>query len=270
MLGDGRAGGDQASTAATDDRLSLLRRILANTPRIWIWGLTLLALLSVVDVTFDGGAFRMHLQVTSITVILIALVWLPALLNVLAIGGARLKVPVGELETLGLLAFLRSGESDPLAPHVPVSARLRDLEVRYDTLREVLPHGEARTVRLEAIILQARAVVQNAEDSGDLDMRLADFASATDGGRAVTLGLLQATTATSIRMVECVIDAITSPRSSFEQYHALKTAQTLMPRISPLLQSRLTQAVQQAANSGVMAPTGYRASVVRQILELPK
>jgi hypothetical protein len=270
MLGDGRAGRDEAPAVVTDDRLSLIRRILAHTPRIWIYGLALLAALSIVDVTVDGGSLQVHLRVTGITVILIALVWLPALLNVFAIGGARVKVPVGELETLGLLAFLRSNESDPLAPHEPVQARLRDLEVRYDTLREVLPHGEARTVRLEAIMLQARAVVQSAEESGELDRRLTDFDSATDGSRAVTLGLLQATTATSIRMVECVIDAITSPRSSFEQYHALKTAQTLLPRISPLLQSRLTQAVQEAASSGVMAPTGYRFSVVRQILELPR
>jgi hypothetical protein len=269
MYGDGRAAGGTGSGPVAD-QLSLLRRVLAYTPRLWIWGLTLLVVLSVVDITSDGDSFRLELRVTSMTVILIALMWLPALINVLAIGGARLRVPAGEIETLGLLQFMRSNEADPLAHHEPVSARLRDLEVRYETLREVLPHGDQRTVRLEAIMLQARAVVQSAEESGELDRRLAGFASAGDGNRAVTLGLLQATTATSIRMVEVVIDAITNPRSSFEQYHALKAAQTLIPRISPLLQTRLTQAAQQAANSGAMSATGYRASVVRQILELPR
>jgi hypothetical protein len=192
--------------------------------------------------------------------------------------GYQRRRPVGapsparhaELETLGLLEFLRSNESDPLAPHEPVAARLRDLEVRYETLREVLPHGDQRTVRLEAIMLQARAVVQSAEESGELDRRLVEFAAAPEGSRAVTLGLLQATTATSIKMVDCVIDAILHARASFEQYHALRAAQTLLPRVSPLLQSRLIQAVQQVANSGVLSESGYRWSLIRQILELPR
>jgi hypothetical protein len=119
-------------------------------------------------------------------------------------------------------------------------------------------------------MLQARAFVQGAEESGELDRRVNAFDSGGDGNRAITLGLLQATTATSIRMVECVSGAITDPRSSFEQYHALKAAQTLMPRISPLLQARLAQAAQQALNSGAMSLTGYRAMTIRQILELPR
>jgi hypothetical protein len=282
MPGDGRtaqgaapAAADTAAVAVgaaavAPDHLAVLRRVLAHTPRAWTWSLGVLIVLSVVDVSAGGGALQVHLRVTGITVVLAALVWMPALLNVLAIGGARVKVPAGELETLGLLEFLRSSESQPLAPHEPVSTRLHDLEVRYETLREVLPHGDQRTVRLEALMLQVRAVVQSAEESGELDRRLIAFPTATDGNRAVTLGLLQATTATSIRMVECVVDAITNPRSSFEQYHALKAAQTLLPRISPLLQGRLTQAVQRAADTGVMAQTGYRYSVVRQILELPR
>lgn len=264
------AGPGGAPGSPGSDHLLVLRRLLAQTPRSWVWGLALLTGLSLVQVAATDDSLRLEVHVTGITVILAGLVWLPALLNVLAIGGARLKVPAGELETLGLLDFLRSSEADPLAPHEPVSERLRDLEVRYETLREVLPHGEARTVRLEAIMLQARAFVQSAEERGELDRRLGTFTAGGDGHRAVTLGLLQATTATSIKMVECVIDAIGSPRSSFEHYHALKAAQTLMPRISPLLQSRMSQAVQRAASSGTMSPTGYRSSVARQILELPR
>ena len=270
MFGDGRAASGQEPAGHASDSLSLLRRILSQTPRTWIWGLTLLAVVSLFDVSVDGRSVRMQVRATSITVILLGFVWLPALLNVLAIGGARLKVPAGELETLGLLEFLRSNESDPLAPHEPVAVRLHDLEVRYETLREVLPHGDQRTVRLEAILLQTRALVQSAEESGELERRLVEFAGAGDGHRAVTLGLLQATTATSIKMVECVIDAIAQARSSFEQYHALRATQMLLPRVSPLLQSRLVHAVQQAANSGAMSQGGYRWSVVRQILELPR
>jgi hypothetical protein len=268
MFGERGVEPARTRTGINHQHLFILTRILSSTPRLWIWGLSVLSVLSVCDFTAGPNSFGVKVQVNSITVILVALIWLPAVLNVFALGGARVKVPAGELETLGLLDFMRSVESsDPLAPHEPVDARLHDLEVRYETLREVLPHGHQRTVMLEAIMLQARALVQSAEESGELDRRMADFESADEGSRAVTLGLLQATTATSVTMVECVVDAIVSARSAFEQYHGLRAAQLLNPRVSPLLQSRLTHAVRRAADSGTMSDTGYRKALVRQILE---
>jgi len=267
VFGDRRQTYVAKTAGITHQQLSALTRILKSTPRLWIWGLSALAVLSLLDVTVDETV-TVSVRVDSLTVILVGLIWLPALINVMALGGARLKVPAGELETLGLLDFMRSVESsDPLAPHEPVDARLHDLEVRYETLREVLPHGHQRTVMLEAIMLQARALVQSAEESGELERRMAMFGAADEGSRAVTLGLIQATTATSSVMVECVVDATIEARSAFEQYHGLRAAQLLLPRVSPMLASRLTHAVRRAADAGTMSKTGYRHNLVVQILE---
>lgn len=60
-----------------------------------------------------------------------------------------------------------------------LTRRLRDLEVRYSAIRDVLPSSDNRTRRLDEIIWEATAAGASADRLGELDRRTADFAAAT-------------------------------------------------------------------------------------------
>jgi len=72
-----------------------------------------------------------------------------------------------------------------------LTRRLRDLEVRYSAIRDVLPSSDNRTRRLDEIIWEATAAGASADRLGELDRRTADFAAADDAARVITLGALR-------------------------------------------------------------------------------
>src|SRR5262249_50807174 len=154
--------------------------------------LTLLSMLNLAWVPSKGLSFTF--QVTSITAVVIALTWLPALLRVFALVGGGIKTPVGEVtssglgtlaqsldqETLGVLITRTARAEEHVAPQQQAEARqirheleeayvsriphgqaheqLVELMQRYKELRAKMPPGSERTFQLEAVIGGMRAL----------------------------------------------------------------------------------------------------------------
>jgi hypothetical protein len=92
-----------------EDVDQLLAQVM-NVRRGWAALVLLAAILSAVSLTFKGGALEATVQVTAITAVLIGLVWLPAIVRVIALAGGGVKTPAGEATSGGLLDLLRSLE----------------------------------------------------------------------------------------------------------------------------------------------------------------
>ena len=76
---------------------SVMDRILLPTPRPWLAAIGVAAALSIFEVTRTAaGALIVTARLTTTTVILVALFWLPFLLKVLALTGGGLKTVAGE------------------------------------------------------------------------------------------------------------------------------------------------------------------------------
>lgn len=116
-----------------------LLRLVLPLPRIWIVIVLVAALVSTISVgRTSGGGWSVTFQVTTVTVVLVGLIWLPAVLRLLALAGGGLKTPAGEVTTPGLAELLRSldpaettvPELDPKSVLQPVlEPRLADTEV---------------------------------------------------------------------------------------------------------------------------------------------
>jgi hypothetical protein len=94
---------DDASskTKAPIDQIEELMRIIVDPRhrRPWVVGLVIATLVSLFKVSRSPeGIIHFTLEVTTVTLILIALVWLPALIQVFALSGGRLKTLAGEVE----------------------------------------------------------------------------------------------------------------------------------------------------------------------------
>src|SRR5947208_1749155 len=122
--------------------LELLRRVVSNRPRGWTAALWLLVALSSVEVVTGHGATQVKFRVTPITVVLVTLVWLPAILRIFAIGGARLSTPAGEFQTNPILQYLLGAGSAPLRPQETVAGRLGELEAQFATVRNTMPRSD--------------------------------------------------------------------------------------------------------------------------------
>jgi hypothetical protein len=81
--------------------------LVVTVERRWATLMLVLAVLSMISVTAKGGAIDGTIAVTPITVALIALIWLPALVNVIALAGGGLKTPAGEVSAGGLLKLIQ-------------------------------------------------------------------------------------------------------------------------------------------------------------------
>jgi hypothetical protein len=150
------------------------------------------------------------------------------LLGLVGLVPDRLKVGDAEVSWTRVADALRS---TPVARAASAGDALSGLEARYDALRVSLPPGGQRTALLEGILLQARSLA-SAVTAADVTQRLAGFAGAGDGARIVTLALLE-TGAFPVRdQVAALVAAIQQPRSSFEQYHALRAGQTVLPHLA--------------------------------------
>src|SRR4029077_4099769 len=91
--------------------LSDLRSLLGTVmliPRVWIVVVGVAAVASAFGISFKQGALEVTFQLTAITATLIALAWLPALVQIVALGGGGVKTPAGEATTGGLLDVLQS------------------------------------------------------------------------------------------------------------------------------------------------------------------
>lgn len=171
---------------------------------------------------------------------------------------------------------VRDARSEPVRETgLDVSARhevdrhLRDLEVRYASIREVLPSGGRRTALLDDIPAEAGAVSARAQRVGLLAPRVRSFVDDSDAARVVTLALCERVEEPAQPVAEAIVDAITHSRSAFEQYWALHAGCALMRRLSPECRSLVRDAAQAMLDSGIAATSTNRVSLAHSILNHP-
>jgi hypothetical protein len=236
----------------------LVVRLLPNLRRwltIWMAVSVLFALISLIEVAHTPEAgIDVAFRVTNVTAIILALVWLPALIAIFALMGGALKTPAGEASTPGLLSTLPKliGTLYKLEPDLEGKNKQMVADIRreaeheygsmatagfqtpsdlktyaneYEVLRSTLPQSDERTFRMDTIVAQVRALASRARYSAN-DIRHL-FNQGRDGDRLVALGLMQATP-----VKECfdlALDATGNSRSAFEQFHGLRAVETMLP-----------------------------------------
>jgi hypothetical protein len=273
------------------DHLDPLLRFTLRLPRFWLAAVGIVTMLSVFDVTraADGGvvaAFRL----TTVTPILIALVWLPVLVKQIVLTGGGIKTSFGEASTGGLLDLLKA--SDPGTQRAILPPLIAALDVgstnaptheqpRYNQLRSVLETQlaavPAPTPNEERVQSQLQAYAQEYENlrrtlpSGierttrmetlvNRIMVLARQVNPTpqqigpdfeqESDGNRVVALAIVRANPSPVSFDIVMDAISHSRSAFEQYQALVAADRMHARMSPDQQRDLVIALRDQRSNG--------------------
>src|SRR3954454_17151168 len=119
---------------------------VSRLPRLWIAVVTLLSMVSTLEVTRTSSAdVSVRFHVTAVTASIIALAWLPAIVRAIVLTGGAVKTPAGEANTRGMLDLLGL-----LSPDVkrevlpPLAAALDSVETAATSDEE---RAEARSAR---------------------------------------------------------------------------------------------------------------------------
>jgi hypothetical protein len=297
------------------EQLGELARIMLRVPRAWLAAVIVAALLSTFEISRSAGSgLSLTFHITTTTAILIALVWLPAVVAVLAGAGTggRPEAAAGEVASAGALgalqaldpktkqevlppliaAFERAEVSAPQAdqPRVrdlrrtveselaatPVSAhQAREALARcaeeYETIRATGAPSHARTFELETLLARVRALAVQARLTPEEVSRWSvGFDGAPEGQRIVVLGLLQSLPPQP-KCFDLVLSTVGHSRSAFEQYHALRAAEHLLPSLDARQWDRLAEVIErQRGPQGYITPGTERWPLSDRILEALK
>jgi hypothetical protein len=239
--------------------------LVATVPKPWCGLILVAAFVSTLEVTLSPGAWSAKFSVSSVTVAVLGLLWLPVLIKVLALAGGSMKTPAGEATSGGLIEVIRALApeakrealpsviaalgSGPDAERSDVKAlrtdleeqlstipidpdharvRLRDLASQYEKIREASPSGPFRTFNMTRLVAEAMGFVREARHE---PAQQPEFSKESDGERIIDLASIQALPRPDA--LAQVLDAIQASRSAFEQYQAL----TALGKLVPLLGS---------------------------------
>jgi hypothetical protein len=256
---------------------TVINEILLPIPWLWLLVASIATIISLFKVTRSPeGLYTVSFQLTWVTVLLLALVWLPYLLKVLALSGGGLTVMGGEASFQGLGDFLSqlSPEAErEVLPSVIAAIRLteetstgadrknlqrlrEDLEERlgailekgalYEKLRSDMPSGQARTFEFEKLMGEARALAK------DTDIRAEEarglFERGSHGDRFTVIALAQEKQ--NPELFPLVIEAIANSESAFEQFQALKAAYWMLPKLDEAQKQELVEVINDQRSGG--------------------
>ncbi|RBY97968.1 hypothetical protein DQ237_03485 [Blastococcus sp. TF02-8] len=142
----------------------------------------------------------------------------------------------------------------------------RTVATRYETIRASQASSWRRTEELDALVRQESRALSTAFSSPEAVRGL--FRAGDDGYRIVALGMMYADPA--LADPGTVAEAITSSRSAFEQYYALRAAEALAEqKPAPPGTDTLRDAVRSAlASEQLRQPDSDRGEVARRVLQL--
>jgi hypothetical protein len=133
----------------------------------------------------------------------------------------------------------------------------------YEDLRRTVESGMERTIAMERVIADSRREAK--ELNIDRDEARTLFFDGGEGDRIRALGLMQGDA--SIRDFAVVLAGVRESRSAFEQYHALKLAQQMAPKLDDDQRRELAGAIaEQRAPGAHIEPGSDRWYVSRQLL----
>jgi hypothetical protein len=264
---------------ADPDRISVVRirevvALILSVPSVWARVVLVGCVLSMFEVTNSQGHLVVTYHITPVTAALSALVWLPSIISLIALSGGGVKTSGGQMTTPGVLELLRLVEPTPqrealltvgaaletatslstpervkaraiidevdaqLAslPSDPEDARNPDNYAHeYEALRRTLPSGADRTFLLNRLMSQVRLRVKR----GDLrPISVSAFRKSQSEGERI-VNLVAAQSKRDARYFGVVLDAISNPRSNYEQYEALRSMLAIVPWISAEQRERL-------------------------------
>lgn len=259
------------------DQLNSVLELLLLLPRPWLLTTGLLLLLSMVEVSYSGQAgWSFVFGIKPITAVMFGLIWLPVLLRILAVSGGGIKTGAGEANTPGLITLLpkliatldsvepaldkaeqaqvaairQEAEQEfgafAVSSEADARTRLETLAREYEEVRRVMPSGSDRTFRMQEIAARIRSMAGEAHYSPQEVWRL--FSQGHEGLRLASLEMLH-----RHPYPECfglVIDAISQPRSAFEQFSALKTAEKMLSAMTPDQREQLRRAIVDQRSGG--------------------
>jgi hypothetical protein len=269
---------NQVGRISPDQVKKVMNEVLLPIPAVWISVISVAIVISLFEITpAAGGIYTVTFRLTWVTVLLLALVWLPFLLKVLALGGGSLKAMGGEatFEGVGevvsqfsdevlsqlppeeqrqvlpsfIAATKRTEETSTESDQKKLQKVREDLEKRlaalsetgtlYEQLRSDMPSGPARTLELEKVMAKARAIARNTDVSPSEAREL--FERGSPGERITALALAQENR--NPEFFTLVIEAIRDPRSPFEQYHALGAAELMLPELNEAQKQQLVDSI---------------------------
>ena len=271
-----------------------------SLPKWWVGALVLVALGSMVDVTFGEKGSDWHISVGPTTLVAVALIWLPTAVRLLALAGGSVKAGGLEASSTGLMqaperfiedltelratadrplgrapdsAAIESGVDRIAARYLPAEetlspAVLDGLAREYERLRRTMSSGDKRTMAMSKIVNEVRVRAAAAPESA---RRTAPGLLRSDaaGDRIVGLALVQGNPTGEVYGE--VLHILTTALSPFEQYQCLVTLARILPDLDVTARARLRAALELEKTDprglGVMKDTD-RASWIDHLLTM--
>jgi hypothetical protein len=233
---------------------------------VWAIGMVVVAIVASIDVTRPShGRIALHIGFGTVAMAALALIWLPALLRLVALTGGSLKAGGVEAKAMGLLDLVDyltnirtateqlepSGSgpaADPaqvmrevnaevnriaasyLPPAETVSdAALEAIARRYEQIRREQPSGPKRTVVMTRCVNEARVRAKAGPDRAR-ERALPLLTSDAEGDRIVGLALSQESP--DAAAFQAVLRLFTGSATAFEAFHALVALQRMIPLLS--------------------------------------
>jgi hypothetical protein len=167
------------------------------------------------------------------------------------------------VEEAALQAARKGAEPDLAAIASRAVLPLASVSDAYDELRRTSPPGSRRTVEMERLVAQTRRDARKLAVGQDEARNL--FFDGGDGDRIRALALMQGDP--SIRDFDVALDGIADSRSAFEQYHALRLAQLMVPTLDDQQRGQLATAIErQRQEGGWITPGSDRRYLSERVL----
>ncbi|NEO82658.1 MAG: hypothetical protein F6J87_00070 [Spirulina sp. SIO3F2] len=250
----------------TLETLLHLLRTLLRLPPAWFRTVLVLAILSIFDLTWTSQAgLSIQMQVSNTTVLILAFMWLPAVLQLFALVGGAIRAPGAEFSSPGLEQLLQAvmpeaqdevmgavkvvleDVKETASPQhrqelqqverqldeqyedlTPVEARqaLQHLARRYQALQDG-PRGVRRNFLMETVAAAMQSLVPPAKIS---DVEIQNYLQSSEHGDRL-IGLACVMDQQGIGHFEPVLNAIAHSGSAFEQLHALRIMERMLPTL---------------------------------------
>lgn len=267
---------EQPSNNHSAMRINQLLAVFLKIPVLWAIVVAIAVALSTIEITRTAeDQITFIFKLTTITPILLSILWLPSLIKLLALSGGKVKFGGSEASTGGLgpllpklvaglykietelppedkqeIRRLREQAESELASRTigyrNARSRIEGLAREYERLRDQMESGGERTHLMSVVVAEIRSITPQAEYSSEEMMSC--FAEASAGNRIAVLSMLQATSDTSC--FSAVLSGISESSSAFEQYNALRAAETMIPLLFKDQRNRLRNAINEQRGEG--------------------
>lgn len=260
----------------------------------WVWTIMILILVILSSAGFSWSPpkpLAISFGVSTTSVILLSLLWLPAIIRLIATFGGRVHTPAGDIETdgllhaqpinvLGLLSYALVHTPDlGVSETQPAQELLQDLqdvlqqrvgseqvqrvlhELAHD-ITERLPRSpdnlfvdDDRATQLTALIGILSSLIPLAKFS---NRAIAQFVQSRDIGQRI-LGLVAVSSSPNIAFYQEVISYLRDAYTYQERYWSLRAVQSIISVANPDMRRRIHQDIESISRS-----TPFNASLGSQ------